>query len=395
MVSGFSSNIIHKPLPGYDFALNKIGNKYVAYGGRKYRPISYSDLSTTWAEVKAAKPGPATEWANHQFTVDAPLEIEDYGTIVRGQAGSKNNTMFYLANGVNDDAWRLKPGVYACNVTLEDFLIMGNKDNNNAGRGLDWNVTVAATVSPTLSRNFSYMLRMENVVIFDCKNEGLYIRTTTGDNVVCRIRGGSVSFNGGDAQGYQIRLVRYFDSEMDNIHTNSMRLVASGASNVFSHLYLGGGINNLLLMEGGESAYQIGGNLWDTCRIDHAYGVGIKMVDYCRRNIFTGCAVTNPMQGMASDTYPAISIGANCTDNTFDGGFIGHTNIVTTDRWTYALEEVGNATLNKALGVTIGHGAVGVGQANHFTRGEFKFIPGSGSFAKGSYRGKWLPRVIR
>ena len=357
------------------YTVRKSGTTYLAESRFDLHPLADTSLNQLWLDINAEVTGPTVEWSKDTFTVDAPLEILASNTANTGQGS--HHTVFKPADNMDDDVWRLDPGNYYYNVLFEKLMIDGNRANEAAGRGLEWDVTVAATVGA--SKDFHYMLRLDGVFIADCDDEGLYFRTTTGNNIPSQILNSEISFNGPGASGYQIYLQRFFDSRIADSSMNSIRLV-DGASNEIHGIYLGGGVADVFQLDGGTADYPNAGNIFTNCRFDHPTSSALLLDDYALNNIFSGCMFTNFLQGSTTDTYPAVDIQGYSAYNLFDGCFFGHFgNIPATDRWTYAVEETGNAHDNAFYGCRSGYGVIGGGNAEHFTQGEAKLLAGNGT----------------
>ena len=352
-----------KPSPDTDFVLNKEGSSYVAWGGRKYSRISNTDLSDTWADMNAAvSAGPSVKFGSAEFTIDACLDVENEGTIISGVA--PGSTIFKLGSGVDDDIIRNSAGGFYRNTFIEKLTIDGNRVNNTIGRGIEWNVTAGTSGSEKFYENLS----IDKIIITECDNEGLYFRTTTGVLGTLNLGQHRIWNNDGTtAAGHQVYLERVFDSfiggvksMMSSLHMNNC------ATNIIRGIYFGGGIDNLVKLDGGASDYATTGNIISGCKVDNASGTAIQFDDYARRNKVVGCDITNQAQGHGDNTAPAIEVvSATALYNQIEDTHIGHNNIITTNRWNYAFQELQDS-YTKILNCSTGYGAVLGGNAEHF-----------------------------
>ncbi len=363
-----------KPSPGSDFILNKEGSRYVAWGGRKYARISYSDLSLTLADINAAKSaGPTVDWGSHIFTLDDTYEVEYEQTVFKGEG--PENTIIKLANGVDDDMIRNKNNGFYRNTRIEMLCLDGNRTNQSAGRGIEWNITNATGGSS----QFYEGLSLDNIIITECDQEGLYHRTANGVLGTLNLGNHRIWDNDGTAAGgHQVYLERTFDSFIGGVKSMMSSLhMHNCATNIVRGIYFGGGIDNMVKLSGGSSNYPTTGNIFGNCKFDNASGTAIQLEDYTVRNQFTGCDITNQAQGHSDNTAPAIeTTDATVLYNKFTGCYIGHNNIITTNRWNYAFQEL-NDSYSKLVACVSGYGAIQGGNADHFGTNEADLVGGS------------------
>ena len=356
-----------------DYTINRLGDKYVATPRHGFDYIKNTSLNQVWLDINSeVGRGPVVEFGASTdavpFVVDASLEVEYSSTVIRGQ--SPGATVLKLGSAVDDDMIKNSGTTFYRNSRIERLTLDGNRANNTLGRGIEWDVANATGGNPP---EFWEMLSVDKVLVTECDQEGIYIKTD--DGVLATINLGDCRVwdcDGAATGGYQIYIERVFDSWIGGkkFMTSSMRLKTVSTSHIFD-LYIAGGVNNLLQIDGGASDYNASGNIFTNCRIDNALGTAILLADYAYRNQFIGCTITNMSQSAATNTYPAIYADGNAYANRVVGCWIGHDKIVNTDRWTYAFEE-NIDSYTQILATGAGYGEVlSSGNVEHFTQNEY------------------------
>ena len=356
-----------------DYTVNLRGNTYVAEPRTNNEALRGTSLNQLWLDINSELGrGPAVEFGAGRFTIDDTLEVEYEQTVVLGQGPQR--TEFFLAAGVDDDLWRNNGNNYYRNVKFQGMMLNGNKDNNAAtSRGIEWIVTDATGGSS----QFFASLQLHNIAIQDCNNYGLIVNFIAGSAGMVmddfRIAG-----NGGetvDGAAHQVEINRVSDSWFGGGGKNTISSIlvrgTSSASNHFNNIYIGGGTQYTVVVEGGDANYAICGNIFNNCIIDNSYGTAIRLDGYAKRNMFANCYIQNQTQTHADGTEPAVLAQGNSSGNIFQGCFFGHTNIATTNRWSYAYEEAESADNNQLIGCVSGYGAVLGGNAEHFATDEY------------------------
>jgi len=351
----------------YDYDINRHGDKYVATPRHGFDYIKDTSLSTVWLAINAELGrGPAVKFgastATTPFVVDATLETEYQGTIISGLGPERSILM--LDDSVDDDMIRNTNSEFHRNTRVESICLDGNRTGNAAGRGLEF--AVGAATGGT--EQFYEWVTLDNIIITECDQEGLYMQSTSNVLATLNMDNFRIWDCDGDASGYQISLDRIFDGWIGGTKSSvsSMRMKTCSSMHVHN-LYFGGGVDNLLQIDGGDANYNATGNIFTNCRVDNALGTAVLLDDYACRNMFMGCEFTNMSQSAATNTYPCVEAAGNARYNFFNGCYFGHNNIITDDRWTYAYADSGSADYNHLIGCISGYGAVLGGNAEHFT----------------------------
>ena len=363
MSSGQAGEIT-SPLRAPDFTINIEGSRYVADGGRRYRPIRHPDLGDVWDDIYASAANPVIEFSRGTFTVDAPLDIQNYGTTILGQG--PESTILQLGAGVNDDVIQMT--TYYYNVAIRNIGINGNRANNTAGKGIEFNCDTDWT-GEVPYRGWFYI---DNIMVTQCDEDGIYIRSTDNPNTESTLSNFRVWDNDGHATtGHQIFYSRIFDSFIGyggRNSTSSLWMAGGCASNHIGNIYIGGGISKLLYLSGAASGYPNQGNHFHDLRVDNALGIALCLEDYNSRNWFDNCKFTHLNQAVTDNTLSCIYSDDNSSYNHYVGCWMGHFNIASTNRWKYAYEDAGSSDYNFLQGCYTGYGVpptVG-GNAEHF-----------------------------
>ena len=359
----------------YDYDINRHGDKYVATPRHGFDYIKDTSLSTVWLAINAELGrGPAVKFgastATTPFVVDATLETEYQGTIISGLGPERS--ILTLGAGVDDDMIRNTNSEFHRNTRIENICLDGNRTGNAAGRGIE--LAVAAATGGT--EQFFAWLALRNVIITECDQEALNMVSTSG--VLCTLEMDNVRMwdCDGDGNGYQIYLERIFDGHIHGWSMISSMRMKTCATMQAQGVYFAGGIDNLVQIDGGDANYAATGNIFYGCRFDNASGTALLLDDYAKRNGFIGCHFTNQAQGHGDNTAPCIEVNNNALYNMFSDCFMGHNNIITTNRWNYAFSELVDS-YSKLRACTAGYGAILGGNADHFGTAQLNLAGGS------------------
>lgn len=349
--------------PDYNIFID--GNTYVAAGKDGY--LRDTSLETLWDTINSTlSRGPVVEFDADTFTVDASLEIQYEQTVIRGQGPEA--TILYLDDSVDDDVIRNQSSNYYRNTRIENLAIDGNRSNNTTGRGIEYAVTAATGGSS----EFYEWLTLNNLVITECDLEGLYMQSTSGVLPTLNMMNCRIWDNDGDADGHQIHLDRIFDSFIggDKCMISSARF-KSMTNSLFENIYWGGGIDNMVEIDGGDATYHTCGLQFTNNKFDNASGTALLLDDYAKRNTFVNCSFQNMAQGATTGTYPCVEAAGNAEQNLFVGCTFGFNNIANTNRWTYAFEDSGSSDYNMLLSCLAWYGEIlSSGNSEHFTADE-------------------------
>lgn len=366
-----------------DYIIRKSGTNYLAEPRFDHIPLRDTSLSDLWIAINSdLGRGPVVEFSQGTFTADDTLEVFYEQTTILGQGPGAS--IISLDDGVDDDLIRNSASGYYKNTWISDVTLDGNRDNNAAGKGIEWSVA-AATGGTSL---YYAWLTLKNINITECDEDGLYVKSTSGVLTSVVMDSFRIWNNDGHSSGgHQMYFERVFDSFIGGASKNAvsgMRMNNVTTSH-FNNIYVGGGIADIVWLDGGDSSYTACGNIFTNCRFDNPTGASLRMDDYAQRNVFSGCSFTNFSQSGTTNTYPCIYVDGNALYNNFYGCFMGHNGIKTDDRWTYAYYENIDA-YSKLIGCTSGYGAVLAGNAEHFTTDEYRLAGGSHTIISECYK---------
>ena len=352
---------------------------YYAENGTTGEIKQSTSLSGLWNTINAETSGLVAEFTVGTFIVDGPLVIQSSDTVIRGQGPQA--TILQLANNVNNDIIQMT--TYYHNVVIKDICLDGNRDNQNAGKGIDFNCD---TTTYGGGSQYWGWFSFENIMVVDCDEAGVYVRSGSGLHNSGAIHNFRIFDNDGGASGHQLELVRLFDTFVGGpkASVTSMRLNAC-TRGTFEGVYFGGGMDNVVAIEGG-AADTCGGHLFSGCKFDNGAGSVLQLTGYACRNLFVGCQFTNFNQNAANNTYPCVSLeSANALYNKFIGCTFTHDTVKTEDRWTYAYQETQDG-YTQIISCVSGYGAVLGGNAEHFTTNEADLVAGSHTIISECYK---------
>jgi hypothetical protein len=333
-----------------DYTINVKSGSYIASPNKKVtglKPVKESSLSNVWDRIYGYISNPIIQFGRGTFTLDATLSIQGKNTAVLGMG--RGATLLQASTNMNAHMFDWESQNYYFNVLFQNIALDGNKANQGGAgpyRGIACDITGACTSDSF----FSYLLRLNDVSVKECKGRGLYFINTTGTENALRTSHTTFSANGGGGETIDVYVERMFDGYIGNMFCASAEYQkAITTSTFYNNYYAGGGEAQVCLIENSTAANPYHGNRHIMEFYDNPNNAGsatsgcLSVGGYAWGNYFNGKFGRNSDSSTAN-TASQLQMTDNATHNHFNCDWY-HADAVTRT-FKYAIEEKSSADYN-------------------------------------------------
>lgn len=179
---------------GYDYIMFKENDNVIGFNCSSNQVLVNSTnaslvLNTLCDEIKNLnRNGGSIKVVEGTYNITAPIEVTHNNTWIDGSGMYQGGTRFYVADNSNCDVFKLVPDTASCYfITLSNFMIHGNKGQQNAGDGITiddngsyqmndvhlWNLFILEMDDIGIDVNYGWGNHFNNILVESCDEEGI------------------------------------------------------------------------------------------------------------------------------------------------------------------------------------------------------------------------------